>query len=145
MMTRVEQARVPGTREDQLHAAVYEWLCVALPLGAVVHHSPNEGKRGWRAQAQLASHGVLAGFPDLIILHEGRAFFIELKAGSGRVSRAQAQAHMLLEGAGFKVAVARSIADVDDALRGWGVPVRTVPLHGRPGFGPVDYVDATRS
>ena len=31
--------------EDELQALVVQWLDAALPLGAVVHHSPNEGKR----------------------------------------------------------------------------------------------------
>jgi hypothetical protein len=43
--------------------------------------------------AILKACGVQAGTPDLILIKEGRTYGLELKAGNGRVSPAQALAH----------------------------------------------------
>ena len=51
----------PPPSEAQLYATVTEYLALALRPGVIFHHSPNEGKRGWKAQGDLkktASAGV---------------------------------------------------------------------------------------
>lgn len=111
--------------EADLQAQVIRALTVALPPGAVFYHTVNEGKRGWKAQADFKRLGGRAGIPDLTILHEGRALFIELKAPKGRVTRTQADMHAKLTAAGCDVLVARSVEEVLDWL------ADRLPMRGR--------------
>lgn len=122
---------LPDQTEAELHEQVIDWLRVALPRDALVHHSPNEGKRGFRAQADLKKTGVQAGMPDLMICWRGDTYFLELKTRTGKVSAAQADVAQQLMDTGFKVAVLRNLPAVDACLRDWGLPLRTVPFAGR--------------
>ena len=47
--------------EDELQTYVVHWLQVALPLGSVFHHSPNEGKRHVAYKMRLKKLGMAAG------------------------------------------------------------------------------------
>lgn len=102
--------------EISLHGAVRDYLALALPDDAVMHHSPNEGKRGWRAQRELKDTGVVAGWPDIEIIYQGRVYFIELKIGRRKLSDKQIECHERLARAGCIVGVARSIEDVQSLL-----------------------------
>lgn len=65
--------------EDHLQINICNYIAYAYPL-AVVHHSPNEGKRTKFEQYLLKLLHVMSGFPDLVILaDERRIFFVELK------------------------------------------------------------------
>ena len=101
--------------ERSIHAAIVIALRRLLPTFAVLHHSPNEGKRGRKAQADLKALGVCAGWPDLEIGYKGRMIFIEVKAKGGSVSAAQRDTHRTLEAAGFIVLL---VNDADDAIAG---------------------------
>ena len=80
--------KAPLPSERALHASVVEHLKYVLRPGVVVHHSPNEGRRGWKAQRDIKSHGTLAGWPDLEILHQGQTYFVEIKTLKGRITPA---------------------------------------------------------
>ncbi len=103
--------------ETGLHRAIRDYLTLALPDAAVMHHSPNEGKRGWRAQQDLKDTGVMAGWPDIEIIYQGRVYFIELKVGRRKPSDNQIKCHERLARAGCVVGIARSIEDVERLLR----------------------------
>ena len=102
--------------EDQLHKSVKQFLDRCLPPGAVWTTVFNEGKRGWKTQAKMKSHGVLAGWPDIQVFYDQRVVFIELKAPKGVVSKNQKSAHKMLEDAGFPVYICRNIDDVQNSL-----------------------------
>ena len=68
--------------------------------------------------------GVKAGVPDILVVHGGFAFFIELKADKGRVSVAQEIVRDALGMAGAKWCCCRSIDDVAFILNQWNVPLR---------------------
>ncbi len=110
--------------EDQLQAAVAQYLAVALPHDAVPHHSPGEGKRGPLARAQLVQSGFCPGWPDLEIVHQGRIIFIELKTLGGVLRKTQRATHRRLLEAGATVMVCRSIGDVEAGLRGLQLRLR---------------------
>lgn len=114
----------PPLSEAELQALWVEYLRVALPDGAVHHHSPNEGRRGWRAQAALKANGTLAGMPDSMVLWGGRVFFLELKMPGRRPGPAQVACHAALRRAGFPVAVCTTLEELAARLAGWGVPLR---------------------
>lgn len=112
-------------KETDLHRAVAAYLAVVLPLGAwwtTVAHG------GFRVPAQvgarLKSMGLRPGVPDLMIVHDGRALFVELKARRGVLSDQQRDCITSLRGAGASVAICRSIDDVARALLEWRVPMR---------------------
>ncbi len=95
--------------EDALHVDTLALLRWVLPLGALMHHSPNEGRRGWQAQNKLKRLQTVAGWPDIEVIHKGRAIFIELKLPKyrnhkhGGLSDNQLACHELLMLAGCPV------------------------------------------
>jgi hypothetical protein len=110
--------------EDDLQEQVAEYLAVALPLGAVQHHSPGEGLRSKRARGKLVRSGFCKGWPDIEIVWRGRIYFIELKAKNGTRSAAQRETHRRLTYAEAPVMLCRSLAEVEAQLRECCVPLR---------------------
>jgi len=58
------------------------------------------------------------GFADLMfLLSGGRTLFVEVKSKTGRQSKDQKTFQRIVEQLGFDYIIARSVEDVDDALR----------------------------
>ena len=111
--------------EEQIQKAVAAYLDHALPFDAVWWHTPNGGHRHAAVAAKLKAQGVKRGIPDITILWQRRAIFIELKAKGGSLSDAQKQMQSDLTLAGAVVLpVARSVDGVADFLEGLGIPLR---------------------
>ena len=111
--------------EDQLQRQVVEWLELALPLGCLYHHSPNEGTRHVNYKVRLKKLGTKFGWPDLEILVPGDAsltgaslvVFIELKRPKGGSLNANQKAirdQVLCAGAHW--GMARSVDQVREIL-----------------------------
>lgn len=84
-------------------------------MGLFVVAIPNGGKRRPREAAQMKNRGVVAGFPDLMVLHwNGKTDFLELKTEDGRLSDEQFDIHSKLTARQYPVHVVRS---VDEAVR----------------------------
>ena len=77
--------------EDSIQRAVCEHLRTRGSAGLVWWHAPNGGKRNRIEAAILKGLGVRAGVSDLIAVHQGRAFALELKAEGSRPTEAQLQ------------------------------------------------------
>lgn len=116
-----------ASSEQQLQAQIATYLSLALPVDARFHHSPSEGKRGWKSQVALKSSGFSAGWPDIEVVWQGKIYFLELKSQKGRVSPAQAECHAGLVAAGACVAIVRSLDEAVARLIEWGVPLRAKP------------------
>lgn len=127
------------SRELPVHRECLAYLRVALP-GAAINHSPNgfhvpmppDLPPRWRAffqhatareMAKLKTMGAVSGWPDLMVIHQGRAMAFEIKAEKGRASEDQDNALRQLAANGALVAVVRSAADCQAALERWGVPI----------------------
>lgn len=116
--------------EAALQEQVADYFALALPPEVFAFHPMNEGKRGWQAQRAFKRGGGAAGLPDWGILHDGRAYWIELKAPrvpgrrGGTLSEAQGRCHTRLMDAGCPVVIARSLDDVQRALANWRIPTR---------------------
>lgn len=110
--------------EEALQAAWADFLRVSLPVDAVHHHSPNEGKRGWRAQRALKASGCAAGWPDSEIVWQGKIYFLELKMPGRKPTKLQAERHEELRRAGAMVAVGTSLNELVGAIVAWGIPLR---------------------
>jgi hypothetical protein len=120
--------RLPSVKrnneEEKLQATVMQYLALALPPGAVAHHSPGEGLRSKRAQGELKRSGYQKGWPDIEVIYRGRSYFIELKAPGSYPSAAQRTMHQRLEYCGCPVLLCRSGPEVEAGLRGLGLPLR---------------------
>jgi hypothetical protein len=68
--------------------------------------------------------GAMAGVPDLIFIHCGRAFGLELKNRFSALSDAQRTAQVVLREAGMRVEVARDLGEALAHLRDMGIPLR---------------------
>jgi hypothetical protein len=119
--------------EARLQADWAAFLARALPPDAVHHHSPGEGRRGWRAQAALKSSGFTTGWPDSEIVWRGRVFFLELKAPGRRPTESQRACHAKLLAAGAEVAVGTTLDELYGHVARWGIPLAmTVEEYRRP-------------
>lgn len=102
--------------EDALQKQVIEYLRLALP-DAVIWATPNQaGTRTVGETRRLKGMGVLAGFPDICILHETVLTCIELKAPGRSLSDVQKELHPKLRAAGAIVHTCKSLEQVQAIL-----------------------------
>ena len=117
-----------ATPGADLQRAVVQALRFALPRTAIIHHCANEvteaGPRGAKRQAILVGMGVHAGFADLMVIHDGRVLFFELKAPKGRLRPDQEAFRDAVLAQGFGWALVRSLDDALGALADHGFATR---------------------
>lgn len=115
--------------EYALHVATSDYLGLVLTQTT---YWTSIGHGGFlltkRSAGRLKSMGMKPGCPDILLVHDGQAFFIELKTDTGRVSPVQVETHMKLASVGARVGVARSVPDVSALLDTWRIPHRRVQL-----------------
>jgi len=106
--------------EHALQAAIVEHVKLRLAPGVFVFAVPNGGLRHAIAGARLKREGVKAGVPDLALVIEGRAHFLELKTERGRLTREQVQRRHEIEAAGGTWACAKGLDAALSQLSEWG-------------------------
>jgi hypothetical protein len=99
--------------EQQIQRAVIQHLAWRARSDAWWCAIPNGGARTAIEGAIFKGLGVRAGAPDLLIVRQGLASFLELKAPGGRLSASQVECHAALRNAG---AIIETIDDIDDGL-----------------------------
>ena len=92
--------------------------------GCFYFHCPNGGYRYPAEAAILKGLGVRSGVPDVLVLHQGRLYGLELKVSGGHATPAQTQALAELEAAGAVTAVAWDLDQALLMLEGWGSRVK---------------------
>jgi hypothetical protein len=110
-----------GQPEATLQRAVVEHLRWRARPGVWWSHIPLGGVRSKIEAAILRGLGVTRGTPDLLIVADGRAYFLELKAPRSRVSAAQHECHEALRAAGASVAIADNIDEALELLQSWEI------------------------
>ena len=95
--------------ERSLQAAIVKALNL---LGFLVIHIPNQYSYG-----RVRDAGLVSGAPDLIVLKDGKVFFLEVKTKTGRVRPSQKLFAERLRQHGFDYFVVRSL---DQALKAVG-------------------------
>ena len=110
--------------EEDFQRDVCKFLPLALPVDAVFFAIPNGGLRSKKTAARLSGQGVRAGVPDLCICWRGRAYFLELKTTSGRMSVDQRNMARVLNYCGCPVMLCRSLPEVEAQLREATIPLR---------------------
>ena len=129
----------PRDLEGPVQREIVRFLRKAMPF-AIVHHAKGEiNKSGASIMRELAAakrNGALPGFPDLIVLPYANVgvLFFEVKAEGNYASKAQKEMHEHMRKLGYRVAVVRSVQDVRESLREWGVGwTEEIPVMGQIG------------
>lgn len=68
------------------------------------------------------TRGIIAGIPDTIVLHRGRAYCMEVKADDGQMSEPQKALATALLAANCNYAVVRDAAEAIAVLDTWHIP-----------------------
>lgn len=66
--------------------------------------------------------GIVAGIPDIFVLHRGMAHMIEIKADDGEMSDAQRSIAAAVLASGGRVGVARDATETLACLDQWQIP-----------------------
>jgi hypothetical protein len=112
--------------EARIQAAIFEFVRTIAP-DVLIYAVPNGGLRSKSEAARMKWTGVVAGIPDLaLVLPDGRAAFVEVKAAHGALSEAQREIRLVMIQRGIPVITARSVDDVRAALKQWHVETREV-------------------
>ena len=107
--------------EARLQKVILQHLKIAGVPDLIYFHPANEGRRSVVTGANLKALGMLPGVADLVIIKDGRAFFMEVKSQTGRLSDAQKEFAVAAVKAGAEWAVVHSIAEAITILRDWQV------------------------
>src|SRR5215467_15686375 len=86
--------------EQQIQATIIDHFAWRGAPGVFAFHPANGGYRKPVEAAILKGLGVVAGVPDLIAIHNGRVFAMEIKAPGGCVSPKQRACIAALEASG---------------------------------------------
>ena len=84
-------------------------------VGAKVAAVPNGAKRGQKAMNQARREGAWWGFPDLIVIADGRIAFLEMKNGAEPPRQSQIDCMNMLHRLGWPVGLFRRA----DSAIGW--------------------------
>ena len=102
---------------------IQQQICEYLSLQGIFYFSiPNEHYNiSFAQRTTLQKMGLVSGMPDLCILHNGTAYFLEVKNETGKPSKQQLLIHKILTEKNFKVAIVRSVEDVQKILKEWRI------------------------
>lgn len=128
--------RPKGSEEDELQKSCIRWWdCHFTALKMLLHHSPNEGRLvGGRVEGgKRKQMGVRAGFPDLVLMCPNSHYHylcVELKTKKGRQSAAQKDYQKLVEKAGGRYAVVRSLEEFKSEIIAYVQHIDVMPWDG---------------
>ena len=101
--------------EAAIQRGVFQHLRARAAPGVFAFHVPNGGYRKPVEAAIMKGLGVVAGVPDVIVIHAGRCYALELKRAGGRTTDNQRACLAALREAGAITGVVDSI----DAALTW--------------------------
>lgn len=107
--------------EQAIQRAVVGHLRARARPGVVWFHVPNERKQSPRQGAEFKRQGVLAGVSDLILLYDGKAFALELKAGKNGPTVAQGAFIDAFNNSGGYAAWASGVDAAVKVLQAWSL------------------------
>ena len=104
--------------------SVADYLDRSLPTRALFSHFPAGENRTAATGSRLKRMGLKRGWPDIIVILDGKTFGIELKAGKGKLSDVQLAVADALVANGAPWVCARSTQEVEAFLTEQGVQLR---------------------
>ena len=107
--------------EDAIQRAVFQHLRARAAPNVFAFHPANGGYRKPVEAAIMKGLGVVAGVPDVIAIHNGRCFALELKAEGGRATDKQLETIAALREAGAFTAIAEGLDRALALLKAWGL------------------------
>jgi hypothetical protein len=107
--------------EQTIQREVFRHLRARAAPGVFAFHPANGGYRKPIEAAILRGLGVVAGVPDVIIIHDGRCFALELKAEGGRATDQQLTTIATLREAGAFTCIAEGLDRALGCLEAWGI------------------------
>jgi hypothetical protein len=107
------------SEEDTIQRSLVQHLKLRAVPGVFWYAVPNGGARSPVEAAIMKSTGTRAGVPDLAFLHEGRAFYLEVKSATGRATEHQLQAISDINRAGGYAAIGQGIDACLRILEEW--------------------------
>jgi hypothetical protein len=111
----------PALTEAAIQRSIFAHLAQRGAPGVFAFHPANGGWRSPTEAAIFKGMGVVAGVPDIIVIHKGKVYGLELKSAGGRITAAQTQTLAKMAAAGANVGVAYSLDEALDALAYWGL------------------------
>jgi hypothetical protein len=110
-----------ASSEQAIQRTVCQHLHQRGAASLIWWHTPNGGRRSPVEAAIFAGLGVCPGVADLILLHDGRAFALELKTERGRPTAAQMQFISDFRAAGGEASIAGGLDQALRILETWGL------------------------
>ena len=107
--------------EQQIQKRVFDHLAWRARAGVFAFHVPNGGYRKPIEAAIMKGLGVKAGVPDVVAIHKGRCYALELKAEGGRPTPKQLEAIAAMEAAGAYCCIAEGLDRALAVLEQWGL------------------------
>jgi hypothetical protein len=107
--------------EQSIQQAVFAHIRARGMPGVFAFAVPNGGYRRPHEAAILKGLGVTPGVPDIIVIHKGHVYGLELKAPGGRASAKQMLAMEAMDEAGAFVRLAEGLDSALAVLEGWGI------------------------
>jgi hypothetical protein len=107
--------------EDAIQRAVFQHLRARAAPGVFAFHPANGGYRKPVEAAIMKGLGVVAGVPDVIVIHEGRCYAVEIKAPGGRATPKQFAAFAAMEAAGAFCCIAEGLDAALAVLEQWRI------------------------
>ena len=107
--------------EQELQKAVLQHLAWRGARGLFAFHYPAGGRRSLIEAAIFKSLGVVAGIPDILIIHKGEIFALELKVTGGHLTPIQIETQARMRAAACAVANAVEIDAALERLEQWGL------------------------
>lgn len=96
--------------EDRLQSDIFKWFWNTYPNHRrCLFHPANGGWRSQREAAKFKAIGVVAGVPDLVLVHNSTCTGFELKTDTGRLSAEQKKVIEAWGSQGVTIHVVRSL------------------------------------
>jgi len=107
--------------EAAIQRAVFQHLRARGAPGVFAFHPANGGYRKPIEAAIMKGMGVVAGVPDVIAIHNGRCYALEIKAEGGRATDKQLACIAALREAGAFTCIAEGLDRALATLEAWGL------------------------
>jgi hypothetical protein len=108
-------------REASIQRAVFQHLRARGAPGIFAWHPFSGGYRRPVEAAIYKGLGAVAGLPDVMVLHDGRLFCVELKREGARATDAQLACIAALREAGAFTCIAEGLDRALSCLEAWGL------------------------